>query len=124
MVTELSDLSPMKWRLGFRISLVFAILLMVFTMGFSFFKEWITNRERRTEDRDRVRKEYFQMEKFESLLAKTIQVDHHMKDFNGEIKRIKHDEIDSKTFYREHVLKSVPVYLEGLSKEWPAYTKW
>jgi hypothetical protein len=29
-----------------------------------------------------------------------------------------------KTFYRDHLTASVPVLLEGMAREWPAFTKW
>ena len=34
------------------------------------------------------------------------------------------DEISSKEFYREFLVKSRPLLLKGLSREWPAYELW
>ena len=41
-----------------------------------------------------------------------------------EIEEIDHSQVDPVTFYRENVLKSKPVLIRSMVRDWPAFTLW
>lgn len=41
-----------------------------------------------------------------------------------EIEEIDHSRLDTATFYRENVLKSKPLLIKSMVRDWPAFTLW